>query len=149
MDVNDIITLERTFLGLEGASKKRVLEQVAEFIAQQSPELDPNELFDNLIIREKLGSTAIGQGVAIPHCRMTHCNNIMGALFKLNQPVDFDAIDNQPVDLLFVLLVPNEATQEHLNALSLIAKRFSNDLLTHELRSAPESQTLYERFIKG
>jgi len=147
MEVSEIITPERTYIGLEGSSKKRVLEQAAEFIAQQSPELDPNELFDNLIVREKLGSTAIGKGVAIPHCRITHCNKVQGALIRLNQAVDFDAIDNEPVDLLFVLLVPENSTEEHLQALSQIASRFNNDKLTSSLRSAEGHQSLYDCFI--
>jgi len=147
MEVSEIITPERTHIGLEGSSKKRVLERAAEFIAQQSPELDPNELFDNLIIREKLGSTAIGKGVAIPHCRINHCNKVQGALIRLNQAVDFDAIDNEPVDLLFVLLVPENSTEEHLQALSQIASRFNNDRLTSSLRSADGHQSLYDCFI--
>ncbi|PCJ39475.1 MAG: PTS IIA-like nitrogen-regulatory protein PtsN [Moraxellaceae bacterium] len=147
MQVSEIITPERTCIGLEGSSKKRVLEQAAEFIAQQSPELDPNVLFDNLINREKLGSTAIGKGVAIPHCRINHCNRVLGTLIRLNNAVDFDAIDNEPVDLLFVLLVPESATDEHLQALSQIASRFNNDELTSSLRSAEGHQSLYDCFV--
>lgn len=149
MQVSEIISPERTYTGLQGSSKKRVLEQAAEFIAQQSPELDANELFDNLIVREKLGSTAIGKGVAIPHCRITHCNKVLGSLIRLDEPVDFDAIDNEPVDLLFVLLVPENSTEEHLQALSQIASRFNDDKLTSLLRSAEGNQSLYDCFISS
>lgn len=147
MDVSEIITPERVYTKLEGSSKKRVLEQAAEFIARQSPELDPNELFDKLITREKLGSTAIGKGVAIPHCRVSHCNKVLGTLIRLNKAIDFDAIDNEPVDLLFILLVPENSTDEHLQALSQIATRFNNDTLTTSLRSTDNNQSLYDRFI--
>ena len=149
MEVNEIITPSRTYIDLDGSSKKRVLEQAAEFIALQSPELDSNELFDNLILREKLGSTAIGKGIAIPHCRITHCTKVLGSLIRLNHPVDFDAVDNEPVDLLFILLVPEDSTEEHLQALGQIATRFNNKELASSLRSAEGNQSLYDRFVSN
>ena len=70
-----------------------------------------NTLFNNLVCRERLGSTGIGQGIAIPHCRLENCDRVIGALITLKDKIDFDSIDNQPVDLLFVLIVPQEATE--------------------------------------
>ena len=147
MNVSDILCPERTFINVEGTSKKRVLENAATLIARQSLELDPDLLFNNLINREKLGSTAIGKGIAIPHCRMDQTNEILGSLIRLKKSVDFDALDREPVDLLFVLLVPREANEEHLTLLGKIAKIFSEDKKTAALRTAQENDSLYKRFI--
>lgn len=144
MKLIDIISPKRCFIDVEGASKKRVLELAAELIAQQYPEFDANQLFDNLITRERLGSTALGHGVAIPHSRMNHCQQATGTLLRLREPVDFDALDNEPVDLLFVLLVPMEAHEEHLQILSQIAERFSKDSLRRELRAAASADLMFE-----
>ncbi|MCG8668677.1 MAG: PTS IIA-like nitrogen regulatory protein PtsN [Pseudomonadales bacterium] len=147
MDVNEIISLDRTFYDVEGTSKKRVLENAAGLIAQQAPEFTANELFDSLISREKLGSTAIGKGVAIPHCRAKHCTNTVGALLKLQEPVDFDAMDHEPVDLMFVLLVPEEATEEHLQLLSQVAQRFSDENIRDALRRATDKEHFFQNFV--
>ncbi|MCG8316503.1 MAG: PTS IIA-like nitrogen regulatory protein PtsN [Pseudomonadales bacterium] len=147
MDVAEIITPARTFTEVEGSSKKRVLENAAGLIAQQAPEFTANELFDNLISRERLGSTGIGKGIAIPHCRAKHCSSVIGALFKLQEAVDFDAIDNEPVDIMFVLLVPEEATEEHLQLLSQIAQRFSDETVRDSMRSASSRDLFLEKFV--
>ena len=147
MDVTEIITPARTFTQVEGTSKKRVLENAAGLIAQHAPEFTANELFDNLINRERLGSTGIGKGVAIPHCRTKHCHGVFGALFKLQEPVDFDAIDNEPVDMMFVLLVPEEATEEHLQLLSQIAQRFSDENVRDGMRNAIDKDNFYQEFV--
>ena len=147
MDVADIISLDRTFINVKGASKKRVLENAAGLIAQQSPEFTANELFDSLITRERLGSTAIGKGVAIPHCRAKHCNNSVGALLKLQEAVDFDAVDHEPVDLIFILLVPEDATEEHLQLLSQIAQRFSDENIRDSLRSSSDKENFFQQFV--
>lgn len=143
MKLIDIISPKRCFTDVEGASKKRVLELAAELIAQQHPEFNASELFDNLITREKLGSTGLGHGVAIPHSRMNHCQQVMGTLLRLRDTVDFDALDNEPVDLLFVLLVPMEAHEEHLQILSQVAERFSNEQLRRELRGAATADDMF------
>ncbi|PIE40642.1 MAG: PTS fructose transporter subunit IIA [Gammaproteobacteria bacterium] len=147
MDVADITSLDLTFINVEGASKKRVLENAAGLIARQFPEFTTNELFDSLISREKLGSTAIGKGVAIPHCRSKHCTRTIGTLLKLQEAVDFDAIDHEPVDLIFIMLVPDEATEEHLQLLSQIAQRFSDEAIRDSMRSALDKESLFQRFI--
>ena len=112
MQLSDIITPERVVSSLEGASKKRVLELTAEFIAEES-QMDSEDIYQGLIDRERLGSTGIGYGVAIPHCRMASLSTdeAYGYLIQLNQGVDFDSIDGQPVELLFVLLVPESTNQ--------------------------------------
>ena len=145
MPLYSVLTAQRTFHNTPGKSKKRVLENIAQRISECSIDIDPQVLFESLIGREKLGSTGIGKGIAIPHCRLKQCNTIIGSLVKLQKPVDFDAIDNQPVDLLFVLLVPEEAHQEHLQVLASIAEKFSDTDFCHELRSANDAQTLFHR----
>src|SRR5690606_25849683 len=104
----------RSLVNVPGGSKKAVLEEIAKVIGQQVPDLDRQTVYESLIAREKLGSTGFGNGIAIPHCRLKGCPSPISALLHLNHPVDFDAIDGAPVDLLFVLLVPEAATDEHL-----------------------------------
>ena len=94
------------FVDAPGVSKKRLFETIARIISDDQPSLVYEEVFDQLIAREKLGSTGLGQGIAIPHCRVEHCPQPLGTLVTLEQPIDFDAPDDQPVDLLFALLVP-------------------------------------------
>ena len=147
MELADIITPQRVFDAVPGGSKKKVLETAAGLIAQQCPELDPNELFDSLISREKLGSTGLGQGIAIPHCRANHCSSAIGAFIKLESSVDFDAIDHAPVDMLFVLLVPQDAHEEHLAILSQVAALFNSAERRNTLRSAQSADSLYDALV--
>lgn len=142
--INSILVPGLTRKSFPGTSKKKVLEHIAEAIALAFPSMSENLLFDNLINRERLGSTGIGQGIAIPHSRMEECENVIGALFVLDEKISFDAIDNQPVDLLFVLIVPKEATSEHLELLSQIAEKFNDQALCEKLRNADDNEALYE-----
>lgn len=144
MQINEILTLERTLFGVPGGSKKRVLEYFSKFIAQQIPQLDAEEVFSRLIARERLGSTGIGQGVALPHCRISHCKEAVGTFVRLRDKIDFDAIDGQPVDLIFLLLVPEEANEAHLQTLALLAERFSDEELRKELRKTDQPDQLYQ-----
>ena len=145
--IADILTPSRTLVGGAGTSKKRALEHVAEFIHQDMPSLEAGVLCKSRINREKLGSTGIGRGIAIPHCRMKLCHHITGALVRLSEPVDFDAMDDQAVDLMFVLLVPEEAREEHLQVLGRLAELFNDDDFRAALRAAEDSQALYERAV--
>lgn len=147
MQIQTILTPERTLYGAPGSSKKRVLDNVSHFICEDVKSIDPNELFDNLITRERLGSTGIGHGVAIPHCRIKNCNSIIGCLIKLNQPVDFDAIDNEKVDILFALLVPEKAHDEHLTVLATLAEQFNQPDFRQRLRAATDKESLYQAVI--
>ena len=126
MIINDIISLDRTQCSVECQSKKRIFEIISEIAVQQSPELDQGEILSSLLSREKMGSTGIGQGIAIPHCKLKGLTNMIAVILTSNQPIDFDAIDNQPVDIFFAILVPEEQSEKHLQALSGIAKKLSN-----------------------
>ena len=99
--------------------------------------------------REKLGSTGFGDGIAIPHCRLIGCTAPISAVLHLETAVDFDAIDGEPVDLLFVLLVPEEATDEHLELLRQIAGIFEQDDVRERLRNAPDSNALYQTVLNA
>ncbi|MEE8058907.1 MAG: PTS IIA-like nitrogen regulatory protein PtsN [Pseudomonadales bacterium] len=143
MQLDSILSPSRTLCGAPGASKKRIMENIAHFICEDFPSMNPNQLFDSLIARERLGSTGLGQGIAIPHCRIKNCSSIIGSLIKLEQAVDFDAIDGQPVDVMFVLLVPEQALDEHLNVLAKLAELFSDPKYCQQLRSATDSKSLF------
>jgi PTS system nitrogen regulatory IIA component len=147
MNISTILNPSRTQYGVTGSSKKRVLENIANLISEDIDSIDANLLFDSLIARERLGSTGLGNGIAIPHCRNANCDTIIGSLIKLEEPVDFDAIDNQPVDLLFVLLVPEQANDEHLSALAAIAEMFSDEEFCTRLRDCADGDSLYKLAI--
>ncbi|RLA61440.1 MAG: PTS IIA-like nitrogen-regulatory protein PtsN [Gammaproteobacteria bacterium] len=142
--LSQILTPERTVCRAPVVSKKRLLETIARIISEDQLSLPYDAVLAHLIAREKLGSTGLGQGIAIPHCRASKCSHPLGALLTLADPIDFDAPDDEPVDLLFVLLVPEEAHQQHLDILADIARLFSQTEFCQRLRTAPDHQTLYD-----
>jgi len=142
--LENILTPGRSLVNVPGGSKKRVLEQIAKLVARELPDLDEQDVFESLIAREKLGSTGFGNGIAIPHCRLPGCSAPISALLRLDAPVDFDAIDGAPVDLLFVLLVPEAATDEHLELLRQIASMLDRSEVRERLRHAQSSDSLYQ-----
>ncbi|WP_207061318.1 PTS IIA-like nitrogen regulatory protein PtsN [Motiliproteus sp. SC1-56] len=144
MLIHETLVRERCFHNLPGNSKKRILENASELIAESVEGLEAEDIFAGLISRERLGSTGIGEGVAIPHCRLDNCTEAVGALVNLPEPVDFDAIDGQPVDLLFVLLVPTEATETHLQTLASLAELFSQADFRQRLRQTHSADELYK-----
>lgn len=142
--LENILTPGRSLVSVPGGSKKRVLEQIASLVATELPELDEQDIFESLIAREKLGSTGFGNGIAIPHCRLPGCHAPLSAVLHLDSAVDFDAIDGAPVDLLFVLLVPEAATDEHLELLRQIASMLDRSEVRERLRQAQSSDALYQ-----
>lgn len=148
MQIDHILTPDRTFSGVQGGSKKRVLELIGKLVAQHT-NLDPDAIYESLIAREKLGSTGFGNGIAIPHCRLGDCHQAIGALLQLDGKIDFDALDGQPVDLIFVLLVPQEATDQHLQILKMLAGKLDQAELREALRAAPDAQSLYDVMTTG
>ncbi|ARB27785.1 PTS IIA-like nitrogen regulatory protein PtsN [Pseudomonas tolaasii] len=139
-----ILTPGRSLVNVPGGSKKRALEQIANLIGREVPELDTQAVYEALIAREKLGSTGFGNGIAIPHCRLQGCESPVSALLHLDAPIDFDAIDGAPVDLLFVLLVPQAATDAHLELLRQIASMLDRKEVRDKLRSAKSNEALYQ-----
>lgn len=143
MRLSDIITPERVACDVTANSKKRALEQLSELIASGQDDLTGTEVFDSLLARERLGGTGVGHGVAIPHGRLERSRRAIGAFVTLQQGVDFDASDNEPVDLLFALIVPAESTDEHLQVLAMLATMFSDEQLRREARAADSDPRLY------
>jgi len=129
-----LIVEARIGCDVQAPSKKRILETVGRLLASGAPGLTPEGVFDRLLERERLGSTGLGHGVALPHARMAGVDRALGAFITLEAGVDFDAIDGAPVDLVFGLLVPEKATQEHLDLLGFLARLFSNSELCARLR---------------
>ena len=145
MDITDLITRERIRCDSEVTSKKRVIELLSELLAIGQADLTARPIFDSLIGRERLGSTGLGHGVALPHGRFMQSQQAIGAFIKLKQGVDFDAIDRQPVDLVFGLLVPDHYTDEHLKILAYLAEMFSDRSFCQQLRETDSDQALFER----
>ena len=145
--IHSILTLERTVKSAPASSKKKVLEYLGSFIADHIPESSADDIYERLLNRERMGSTGIGEGIAIPHCRLKQCDKTFGVLLQLENPIDFDSIDQKPVDLIFALLVPEEATDEHLKTLSMLAQKLSQEEYREALRNSPDSQNLYQRAI--
>lgn len=143
MKLTDILPPENISADAPGGSKKRVLENLSHFLTDRMTGIDADELYLGLLARERLGSTGIGEGVAIPHCRMASCKNITGALLKLSDPVDFDAIDGVSVDIVFALIVPEEQNDEHLQVLSAIAELLQEEEVRTQLRASTSNETLY------
>lgn len=145
MHIADLLTADRVACGDPSASKKRVLEQMSKLIAGGQQTLNQTEVFDSLIARERLGSTGLGHGVAIPHGRVKNGTETVGAFIQLQTPIDFDAVDGEPVDLLFGLLVPEQSTQEHLELLAQLAEMFSDAQFVSGLRAATSGADLHAR----
>ncbi len=148
LTIDTILRPELTHCRVSGSSKKRILEFIAGQVGKHYPELSEAQTFNNLVARERLGSTGIGQGIAIPHCRLDDCKQVIGSLVTLDQGVAFDAIDNQPVDILFALIVPKEATSEHLELLSQLAEKFNERSFCDQLRQCTDGESLYRRMIE-
>ena len=137
MIIHRILTPERTLDGVHGASKKKILQFIAQRSSNEAPEINAKELFEALVARERLGTTGLGNGVAIPHCRFKACPKPIGLFIRLAQPVDFDAVDREPVDLVFALIVPEGENQEHLEILQALAERFHSKPLLQKMLGHP------------
>lgn len=147
MDITDLITRGRIVCDSEVASKKRVIEVLSELLATGQPDLTARPIFDSLVGRERLGSTGLGHGVTLPHGRFSQSQHAIGAFVKLRKGVDFDALDRQPVDLVFGLLVPDHYTDEHLKILAYLAEMFSDRAFCQQLRETDSDLLLFERLM--
>ena len=129
-------------------SKKRVFERAAEAMGG-ALNLSSETIYRALLAREKLGSTAIGEGIAIPHCRINDCAVAAGCLVTLQEPIDFGSADDQDVDIIFVLLVPEEATEAHLKLLAALARSFSNAEVRDRVRQTQDPEALKQLLLSG
>ncbi len=147
MHLEEILTAERCQCKIVGVSKKRIINKISELISTNLPTLEAADVFDALMAREQLGSTGLGNGIAIPHCRLAPCDEIVGALITLEKPIDFDALDSKPVDLLFALIVPEEKTDEHVKTLANLATLFNDEDFCYTLRHTHDNEDLYNIVI--
>jgi PTS system nitrogen regulatory IIA component len=148
MNVTDLLEPERIICCSDAGSKKRLLESLSARLAESTSQATQNDIFDALVNREKLGSTGLGKGVAIPHGRMASLTAPACAFIKLDKPVEFDASDGRPVDLVFALLVPEDSTEEHLRILSTIAEIFSNPVICAALRKCNTGRCILEQLYQ-
>jgi len=144
MQLSDLLVPDRIACEIFSGSKKRALEQLSELIAGNEPDINQQEVFESLISRERLGSTGLGKGVAIPHGRLKESNKTLLAFAQLKEGIDFDAPDSEPVDLLFALLVPPESTEEHLQILAVLSEMCRDEPFRQKLRNAHSSEELYQ-----
>jgi PTS system nitrogen regulatory IIA component len=142
----NLLPVENILLDLETSSKKRVFEQ-AGLLFENNQGIARATVFDSLFAREKLGSTGLGQGIAIPHGRIKGLKDARGAFLRLTAPVPFDSPDGKPVSMLFVLLVPEQANELHLQILSELAQRFSERSFREALVAATDAEGARQLFI--
>lgn len=142
MDLGDLITPEGVMAQLKVKSKKQALQELAETAASLTG-LGAKAIFEALLQRERLGSTGFGRGIAIPHVRMAGLSRIVCVFAKLEEPIDFESMDGEPVDLMFLLLAPEHAGADHLKALSRISRLLRDQLAIDKLRGSRDRAALY------
>ncbi|MCG8379768.1 MAG: PTS IIA-like nitrogen regulatory protein PtsN [Proteobacteria bacterium] len=143
MKIDDILSPECVLPNRDCHSKKDALDTLAKTIADSDNTISQTEVFDCLIAREKLGSTGLGNGIAIPHGRLSNSKKTIAAFLQLDEGIDYDAVDKQPVDLLFALIVPEESTDEHLQTLATLAEMFSDKNIITKLRRGRSANEIH------
>jgi PTS system nitrogen regulatory IIA component len=142
MDLGDLIKVEGVNPSLKAKSKKHVLQELSATAADVTG-LPERDIFDTLLQRERLGSTGVGQGIAIPHGKLADLKTIVGLFARLEEPIDFDAVDGEPVDLVFLLLAPESAGADHLKALARISRFLRTPSAVKGLRAADSANAVY------
>ncbi|MEM8663669.1 MAG: PTS IIA-like nitrogen regulatory protein PtsN [Pseudomonadota bacterium] len=135
MDIATLVARDAVFTNVDAHSKKHAIQEVSAAAARLT-KLPERAIFDTLLQRERLGSTGIGRGIAIPHGKLVDLDGLVGLFFRLAEPIPFDALDDEPVDLLFVLLAPEDAGADHLKALAKIARIMRTPNMVDEIREA-------------
>tara|TARA_B100001146_G_scaffold59466_1_gene52318 strand:- start:422 stop:868 length:447 start_codon:yes stop_codon:yes gene_type:complete len=143
MKILDILSPARIFPNIECNSKKAAMELLAKNIASSNNGIDQIDVIGCLIARERLGSTGLGNGIAIPHGRLKYCEKTIATFIQLNNGIDYGAIDNMPVDLIFALIVPEESTDEHLQILAILAKMLSETETVDKLRNSKTAKEIF------
>lgn len=149
MDFTLLLSPDCTRHAVAGSSKKKVLELIGQLAAPRLHGVSDFDVFQSILQREQLGSTGIGMGIAIPHGRLATSSKPVAVLLTLDTPIDFDAIDNQPVDIIFALLVPEDQHEQHLQTLAAIAHRLHDKKCLRAMRNAETDLELYQMFIEG
>lgn len=142
MELGDFLSQDAVITDIKASSKKQVLQAISE-VAGELTSLPARQIFDTIIQREKLGSTGVGNGVAIPHGKFEKYDRITGVFVRLGSAVDFDALDDEPVDIIFMLMAPEEAGADHLKALSRVARVLRDPRRVAAIRAAADAAGIY------
>ncbi|GJE56671.1 MULTISPECIES: PTS IIA-like nitrogen regulatory protein PtsN [Methylobacterium] len=143
MAVLEFLSPDSVIPSLKARAKKQILQELAAQAARQLPGLDEREIFETLLQRERLGSTGIGDGVAIPHGKLAHLDRLFGMVARLDKPTEFEALDGQGVDVVFLLLAPENAGADHLKALAQVARILREPGILDRIRNARDGNALY------
>ena len=149
MSLQEIIKPDGVLCNASARSKKHCLEILSELLTRNLPDLASNDIFELLIIRERLGCTGLDKGAAFPHCRVKGIDMSTAVLIKLSEPVDFDAPDGEPVDLVFGMMLPDEVDDSHRASIKLVTEVLADEGLRARLREMNSSKDLYEALING
>ena len=142
MSLNDLLTPDAVIASLRVNGKKQALQELSDRAAEVSG-LPAREIFDSILQRERLGPTGVGDGIAITHGKLAKCRRIFGVFARLERPIDFEALDGLPVDLIFLLIAPESAGADHLKALATIARKLRNPNLAAQLRATRDASAIY------
>jgi len=142
MEICDIITADRVLPSLRATSKKQALQELARR-AMEMTGVHERAVFDILLERERLGTTGVGRGIAIPHGKLPDLDKLYGLFARLERPIDFDSIDERPVDLIFLLLAPESAGADHLKALARVSRLLRDSEVCEKLRHCDDAEALY------
>ncbi|MEE4244934.1 MAG: PTS sugar transporter subunit IIA [Kangiellaceae bacterium] len=144
MSFLDCLAVERTKIGVNATSKKRVFELLSDLLATRCTCSSEQQILESLFARERIGCTGIGLGIAIPHGRIAECDETVCAVIMTEQPIDYQSPDNQPVDIFFAMLVPEDAHNQHLRCLSTAASMLKEESFCRQLRNAYSDQALFD-----
>lgn len=148
MELSDLLTPQAIVLGMKAASKKQALAGLAQR-ASELTGLPERQILDVLLERERLGTTGVGRGIAIPHGKIAGLDSMRGVLARLETPVPFDAVDDEPVDILFLLLAPESAGAEHLKALARVSRMLRDRAFCERLRASEDPGAVYAAVAEG
>ena len=146
MELEDLVQPEGVVAHLKVTSKKQALQELSERAAKITG-LSERAIFETLLERERLGSTGVGQGIAIPHGKLPEIDRLHGLFARLDTPIDFESVDDQPVDLIFLLLAPETAGADHLKALAGVSRMLRNESIAERLRGAKNDEALYAMLV--
>jgi PTS system nitrogen regulatory IIA component len=142
MNITDLLAPDAILAGVKAQSKKQLLQELSARAHLQT-RLPERRIFETLIERERLGTTGVGSGIAIPHGRMNEANAITGVFARLEHAIDYEAVDSQPVDLVFMLLAPENAGADHLKALARVSRILRDKNICEKLRAASSAEAIY------
>ncbi len=142
MNIENLVEPQGVIPKLRASSKKQALQELAERAAEITG-VESQHILNTLLARERLGTTGVGQGIAIPHGRISDLDRLHGVFARLDKPVDFDAVDERPVDLIFLLLAPESAGTDHLKALAKVSRLLRDGTMCEKLRGSDENDAIY------